>query len=52
MFIDANTGKMKINGEVGTPAWYTKSNNLQLTRIADSLERIAKCLENNNQSSR
>lgn len=40
---------IKFNGEVGTPAWLAKSNNLQLTRIADSLEEIAKCLQNNNQ---
>lgn len=41
--------KMSIQGEEGTQLWCLRQNQKNLESIAASLERIAKCLENNNQ---
>lgn len=42
---------IRFNGEPGTPAYCQRKNTESLDRIANSLEEIAECLKNNNQSS-
>lgn len=42
--------KLRLNGEPGTPLYSQRKDTDSLSRIADSLEEIAKCLSENSKA--